>query len=132
MSSGSSNLSGFTNSVQIWMEAGLRVPSDSTICFIVRPVSTMSSTITTSRPDRFSLIPNTSCTLPVEVMPWYEASFTNEISQGIVISRIRSAAKMNDPFSTPSNRGFLPSKSLLIRAANSFTRCLISASGIEV
>ena len=43
-----------------------------------------------------------------------------------------AAAKMNDPFSTPSNRGFLPSKSLLIRAANSFTRCLISASGIEV
>ena len=74
----------------------------------------------------------TSVIFPVEVVPSYDASFTNEISLGIVISRIRSAAKINEPFSTARNSGFLSAISRLIRSATAFTRCRISLSGIDV
>lgn len=45
--------------------------------------------------------------------------------------RIRSAAKTNEPFRTARKRGFSPSRSALICAAISATRCIIFASGIE-
>ena len=53
-------------------------------------------------------------------------------AQGMVISRIRSAAKMNAPLSTPKNKGVLPSISLLICCASALIRALISASVIDV
>ena len=56
-------------SAQTLTEAGLRVPSDSIMRFIVRPVSTMSSTMMMWRPVRSSLMPSTSVTFPVDVVP---------------------------------------------------------------
>ena len=50
-------------------EAGLRVPSDSIMRFIVVPVSTISSTMMTCLPDKSSLMPSTSFTLPVDIVP---------------------------------------------------------------
>ena len=59
-------------------------------------------------------------------------SFTKEISHGIVILRIKSAAKTKEPLSTAIKSGFLSAKSLLIFSATAFTRCCISSSGINV
>ena len=104
------------------IDFGARVPMVSIMRFIVNPDSTMSSTMITVRPERSSLMPITSLIVPVEVVPWYEASLTNDISQGMVSMRMRSAANMNDPFSTANSMGFLSAMSLFILSATALTR----------
>lgn len=63
------NFSGFTSNEAMWISFGLRVPSVSNRRCIVRPVSTISSTITTVRSVRSSVIPITSLITPVEDTP---------------------------------------------------------------
>ena len=50
----------------------------------------------------------------------------------MVIILIRSAAKMNEPLSTARNNGFLPSMSLFMRSATTFTCFNISSSVYEI
>ena len=73
-----------------------------------------------------------SClTAPVDDVPSYDAMRTNEISQGVVMPRMRSAAKTNEPLSTARNSGCWSFKSSLICAATCATRFLIFSSGME-
>ena len=69
MSRGTFRRSGFRSSVQMCIDSGLRVPRLSIIRFIVKPDSTMSSTMMTVRPEISSFMPITSLTVPVEVVP---------------------------------------------------------------
>lgn len=87
------------------MLAGLCDFSSPIMCSMLSPVSTMSSTMITWRPSMLLFSPIRFFTHPVEQVPSYEASFTNDSSLLNSIFLIRSLMNMNEPFSTPTNNG---------------------------
>src|SRR3954466_9523250 len=127
---GSSTLrrEGLVSRAQTSSEAGLRAPRLRMRYCSVRPESTMSSTISTSRPSIGVSRSLRIRTTPLEsVAEPYDETAMKSPAHGIEIWRMRSARKNTAPLSTPMSSRSRSAYSAVTASPSARTRCLSSS-----